>query len=75
MYFKEAHLASERIRKQIMNMECKTDNKRLKITITFGITEYDLDLSIEENINRADKALYQGKKQGRNCSVIFEEES
>jgi diguanylate cyclase (GGDEF)-like protein len=72
---KEAHLASERIRKEIMNMECKTDNKRLKITITFGITEYDLDLSIEENINRADKALYQGKKQGRNCSVIFEEES
>ena len=39
------------------------------------ITEHNLDLSIKENINRADKALYQGKEQGRNCSVTFKEES
>ncbi|MFN2340859.1 MAG: diguanylate cyclase [Halanaerobium sp.] len=71
----QAYVTGERIRKEIMNMEYKANNKQLKITLTFGITEYDLDLSIEENINRADKALYQGKKQGRNCSVIFEEES
>jgi len=71
----EAYLTTERIRKEIRNMEYEANNERLKITLTFGITEYDLELSIEENINRADKALYQGKKQGRNCSVIFEEKS
>jgi len=37
--------------------------------VTFGISEYDEALEIEATINNADRNLYKGKNQGRNCVV------
>ena len=36
------------------------------ITASFGIAEYNMENSIEQFISKADKKLYQAKKNGRN---------
>ncbi len=42
---------------------------REKITVSIGVTEYDLLDSLYGFIDRADKAMYMAKKEGRNCIV------
>lgn len=38
---------------------------QLKVTMTFGLVEYDTKLRLDENINIADDRLYIGKENGR----------
>lgn len=40
--------------------------KEILVTITLGVAEFDFDLDVDENIKRADKAMYIGKQIG--CS-------
>ncbi|MFO7716750.1 GGDEF domain-containing protein [Desulfosarcina sp.] len=37
-----------------------------KITLSFGVTTYNIGEAAEDFVNRADEALYQSKKTGRN---------
>lgn len=37
----------------------------VKVTMTFGLVEYDRDMNLDENICKADERLYFGKKEGR----------
>ncbi|MBN2403534.1 MAG: diguanylate cyclase [Spirochaetes bacterium] len=46
-------------------------NIDLKVTMTFGIAEYDENIFIDSTIKKADIALYEGKNKGRNCVVIY----
>lgn len=39
----------------------------VKATASFGAAQYTHGESIEDTIQRADKALYQAKTKGRNC--------
>lgn len=60
---------AEILRKEIEKKELVnriTGNKIAKITISAGVTEYEKGESVETLIERADKALYSAKKQGRN---------
>lgn len=61
----------ERIRSEISNAVYKFDGQEIKVTMTFGICEFRSDNNIDDCIRRADKALYQGKKNGKNCFVIL----
>ena len=40
-------------------------------TASFGIAPYNQRLSLAESLDRADRALYRAKRQGRNCVAIF----
>lgn len=40
-----------------------------RVTMTFGLEEYDSSLGINETIKNADNKLYQGKESGRNRIV------
>jgi diguanylate cyclase (GGDEF)-like protein len=69
-------LAAERTRQAVeaLNIDYvqpdNTGSQKLKLTITLGVTNiWNDDTSSDSIIVRADKALYQGKKQGRNCIV------
>lgn len=64
-----ALLMAERIRKRIEEMKFHYEGIEFNITVTFGIAQFDGELSIDELIKAADNALYEGKNKGRNCVV------
>lgn len=45
----------------------------LRVTISIGIVTADDNSSLEELLNRADKALYEAKENGRNTVVRYSE--
>jgi two-component system cell cycle response regulator len=57
---------AERIRKGIAAMPVLSGNVRLKITASVGLAVWDRKESAEEFFRRADKQLYEAKRQGRN---------
>jgi diguanylate cyclase (GGDEF)-like protein len=64
----EAAFVAERIREAIEAERFSPDSeKEIKITVSVGVTEYQSDESISAFVQRADKALYMSKDNGRNC--------
>jgi diguanylate cyclase (GGDEF)-like protein len=64
---------AERLREAIEGMEIAIDGQTVKITVSVGVVTYvpQFDkLSIEEFIDKADKALYDAKSSGRNKVAI-----
>lgn len=69
----QAKILGERIRQKLAGKKCTYDNRRIKISMTFGIAEYDSKAGIDGTIRRADIALYAGKRKGKNCVVVYDE--
>jgi len=61
---KDAKKLAEKIK---LKFEQHTTKSGLKITASFGVTEFHKDESKESLIARLDLALYQSKHAGRNC--------
>jgi diguanylate cyclase (GGDEF)-like protein len=57
---------AERIRKAIATMSILSGNVRLKITTSVGLAVWDRKESAEDFYRRADRQLYEAKRQGRN---------
>jgi len=62
---------AERIRKVIENNNVKEGENIIKYTASFGVTSYKKNESIDDMLNRADKAMYKAKKSGKNRVVIL----
>jgi diguanylate cyclase (GGDEF)-like protein len=63
----EATLTAERIRSGIENL-CFSPRRNLTLSASFGVTRLQPgDTSLQQLLSRADQALYQAKKNGRNC--------
>lgn len=63
----------ERLRSEMPLIDIDGDStKPLKVTASFGITMLEPSVSVEESINRADKAMYSAKKAGRDCSCCWD---
>lgn len=60
---------AEKLRKKIESEIFYYRDIKLNITMTFGITVYDSIMDIDNSINKADEALYQGKAKGKNIVV------
>lgn len=69
----EAFIAAERLRRSVEELEVLYQEKVLKVTISLGISTFDWVESISEitMIERADEALYESKKSGRNRSTSY----
>ncbi|HHE39138.1 MAG TPA: diguanylate cyclase [Candidatus Cloacimonetes bacterium] len=64
---------SERMRKNIENYPFHFKDKKINVTITFGVSIFDKIMNIDECFIMADKALYKGKISGKNCVVSANE--
>ncbi|MRX28339.1 GGDEF domain-containing protein [Kangiella sp. HZ709] len=64
----------ERCRKETQELDISHGNNTFNLTASFGIVEFHIsDSSIEDQLRKADQALYDAKNQGRNCSVIYQD--
>ena len=61
-----AHVIAEKLRNAVAHHEFKVNDKKLKVTLSFGIAEIDTHQDIDQTINIADKHLYTAKNTGRN---------
>ncbi len=65
-----AMIVAERLRIAISDQVVKTIAGDLKVTVSIGVAEAEEDdASIEGTLGRADAALYESKRAGRNCST------
>lgn len=65
-----ATLVLERIRAAIEDLRLTCDRGTpIPVTATFGVAEVSADLSVDDAIEMADRALYDGKLSGRNRVV------
>lgn len=62
----KAFMALERVRENIARRPVKIGNGKLNITVSIGITEVDINDSSTDAIQRADLALLQAKRSGKN---------
>lgn len=64
---------AEKIRLKIMEYEYDLGTEKIHKTMSFGCCTYDPDLTVEKNIEIADKNLYEAKETGRNKVVARRE--
>jgi diguanylate cyclase (GGDEF)-like protein len=66
--------AAEKLRETIESLKVVCDNKDIFVTMSFGVSTIPIThkISRDELKKRADTALYEAKKQGRNRCCIFE---
>lgn len=63
-------LASERLRKALKALEVSTANGPVRFTVSIGVASLaQADLSLQQIMKNADKALYAAKNQGRDRVV------
>lgn len=69
-----AQKIAERIRSAIEKMETLYEGQVLKVTVSCGVACYTktIDQDPKEVVERADRALYQSKQQGRNRVTFLE---
>lgn len=65
----EAYSKLEDVRSKLSKLMVSFDGNDISVTLTFGLVEYDYDITIDQNIKIADDRLYQGKQSGRNKIV------
>lgn len=66
----EAFEFTESVRHSVASIKHKELDRGRRVTMTFGLCAYDEFLDIDKCLEFADQALYQGKKTGRNKTVM-----
>ncbi len=64
-----AGIIAEKIRYEIDHMDAVFHDIPLHVTMTFGVAAYNPKSSFEKCISTADKRLYAGKRQSKNCVI------
>ncbi len=67
----QAKAFADRLQKKIANHVVIHSHKKLKITVSQGISEYDFRIEKNQFINRADMALLDAKGQGKDRVVVY----
>ncbi len=67
----DAGIVAERLREAIGRLTIPAGGGDVTVTISLGVTEAEENISVEELLRRADIALYQAKRSGRNRVAFF----
>lgn len=70
MNLDQATAIMEDIRQAVLHLNIPCNTEILKVSMTFGVEEYDFHSTIQELVQQADAKLYYGKTHGKN-RVIF----
>lgn len=63
-----ARVLAERLRRTIEGLGIEWEGRRIRVTASFGLAGMrEQDTGLASLLSRADKALYQAKREGRNC--------
>lgn len=63
----------DRLREELASLPLEAEGKgTFHVTVSFGLTALDPDITVEQSIDRADKALYVAKAMGRNRVVSWD---
>lgn len=75
--FEGAQLFCERLRKNIENTTFSNDQDSISLTVSVGLAYYPESekINAKEFVRRADHALYEAKRQGRNRVCYFDNDS
>ncbi len=67
----DAVKVAEKLRTTIMDCPFHSSNRKVPVTMSFGVCEFKKGDTIDSVFDKADKALYQAKESGRNkvCSA------
>lgn len=66
-----AEIFAERLRKQVAETPATHDKQSIPVTISIGVTEIKPgDISADDALTRADRALYRAKECGRNRVTV-----
>ena len=65
----EAYVRLNEIYNAIKDLRMNYNEDEVRITMTYGLTEYDITSSFEDNVKEADEKLYLGKQNGRDKIV------
>jgi diguanylate cyclase len=66
----EAKIVAEKLRKKVESSPFNFKKEPVQITVSFGISEFGEGDSATDVFERADKALYKAKENGRNQVLI-----
>jgi len=66
-----AQSLAEHLRQAVAEYPFMVGEKNEKITISIGVAEWDKKCAQSEFIRSSDEALYQAKRRGKNCVVLF----
>jgi len=66
---KSAELVAERLRVAVSQLSCNDGQRTFGFTISLGIAQLNQGENSSELFDRADQALYQAKKSGRNQTI------
>lgn len=61
----DAYVKTYAIRDEIKNITVPNGDVSISVTMTYGLSEYSLHHTMEENIREIDEKLYMGKESGR----------
>ncbi|MBN2419668.1 MAG: diguanylate cyclase [Deltaproteobacteria bacterium] len=69
----EASVMSERFRELVASYDFAVNALHLNITVSIGVAQYESNKNISSNqlLEQADRALYQAKEGGRNRTIIY----
>jgi diguanylate cyclase (GGDEF)-like protein len=66
---------AERIRSVVRDHSTQFRDNTLSVTVSIGIAQWRADEDVQSLVERADKALYAAKMQGRDRSCLHDNES
>lgn len=66
----QARQVAERLQREVQRLQFHDETSSFGVTISQGITSLGADDKMEDLYARADAAMYQAKRQGKNCIVL-----